>query len=368
MSDHDLARLETLLGFREHDPGNRQLTVDCAEAALAADRPELAYDLLHTMGEGLDGEAANLAGIAAMRSGNHEAAQVLFRDLLASHPEDLSLRFNLAWSLALGGDKEGALEMLDSGTIDALPQAAMLDLQLRHEAGQWTEAAERLPRYLARHPGYGPLQAAAAVLAMDLEDVELARRCAIEAGEHPDAITTLALLDLGESHPAEAKARFVRALEMRPGNPRARIGLGLAKLAEGQRGDATEDLDAGAREFGDHLGSWIAAGWAHALAGDLSTARERFETALKIDDTFAEAHGSLAAIDVMQNDGEAARRGVGIALRLDRNCFSAALASVLLASGEGDADRARAIFEGALQQAILPGGETLGTALAKLAR
>lgn len=365
----DTGRLERLLEFRAQDPSNTRLTVECAEAAMAANRPDLALELLNDLAAetGLDPSISNLVGIAAMRAGNQQVAQAHFRSLLESDPDDSALRFNLAWSLALDNDKQGALAILDERTVGALPQAAMLDLQLRHEAGQWDEAAGLIHDHLERFPDYAPLQAAASVLAMDLDDVDLARSCALKAGDHPDALTTLGILELGDNLRGAASERFARSLMMRPHNPRAQIGLGLAKLAGGQNRDAAESLDAGAQAFGDHLGSWIAAGWAHALAGDLATARQRFETAMGLDDTFAEAHGSLAALDVLEGSAESARRRLKIALRLDRNCFSAALAGVLLASGEGNADRAKAIFETALQQPILPDGKTLGAALASLA-
>jgi Flp pilus assembly protein TadD len=371
MSGHDeTARLERLLEFHQQDPDNLQLILDCAEAALAAARPELAFDFLTNLPEGteLDAPATNLAGIAAMRSGNQAAAQERFRLLLKTNSGDPSLHFNLAWSLALSGDKEGAIDALDDEAIEALPQAAMLDLQLRHEAGEWDTVGDRMHRYLARHPDYAPLQAAASVLAMDLDDPELARSCALKAGNHPDAEATLGLLELGDNRPAEAAARFASALEIRPHNPRARVGLGLTRLAQGQNREAADDLDAGARVFGDHLGSWIAAGWAHVLAGNLVVARERFETALGIDDTFAEVHGSLAALDAIDGNAKAARTRLEIALRLDRKCFSAALAAVLLARDDGDGARARAILETALRQPITPDGKTLGAALAGMTR
>ena len=87
---------------------------------------------------------------------------------------------------------------------------------------------------------------------------------------------------------------------------------------------------------------------------------------MRLDDTFAEAHGSLAAIDAMEGKAESARQHLEVALRLDRNSFSAALAGVLLASSDGDGDRARRIFEMALKQPIMP-GKTLGAALAGIA-
>lgn len=364
--DENEARLERLLGYRAHDPDNVALAVDCADAALAANRPELAHELLSALAaEGELGEAeANLAGIAAMRAGDQASAQEHFARLLEARPDDTALRFNLAWSLALAGDPKLALDTLDIATIDGLPQAAMLDLQLHHELGEFDEAEARMRAYLERFPGYAPLEAAASVLAMDIDDPELARACATRAGAHPDALATLATLDLGDNKLDRAEQGFVEALRLRQDNPRARIGLGLVKLAEGDSKASLEHLDEGAAAFGDHLGSWIAAGYAHLIAGDRATARERFTTARELDDTFAETHGALAAIDALDGDFEAAKRGMETALRLDRECFSAALAGVLIASAEGDAERAQKILQLALGQPIGTGGQTLAQALA----
>ena len=68
-----------------------------------------------------------------------------------------------------------------------------------HGFGEFEQAEEKLHGYLERYPDYGPLQAAASVLAMDLEDVELARACASKAPDHPDAMATLGSLDLAEN-------------------------------------------------------------------------------------------------------------------------------------------------------------------------
>jgi Tfp pilus assembly protein PilF len=117
--------------------------------------------------------------------------------------------------------------------------------------------------------------------------------------------------------------------------------------------------------FEDHLGSWIAAGWAYFVQHDLATARARFEHALGLDDTFAETHGSLAVIDVIEGQIDSARRRAEVALRLDRKCASAALANMLIASAAGDKEKARRIFELAVTMPIDPNGRTIAQALAR---
>ena len=363
-------RLEQLLGYLGHDPENAMLLRDTAQAAMDADDLAQAQDLfarLRNLGALTDADS-NQWAIAAMRAGQPAIAAETFAGLLEQSPNDPALRFNLAWARAMAGDPAGARELLDQALVEALPQAAQLEIHLMHSAGEFEEAAVRARAHLQLHPDYPPLLAAISVLALDVEDEALARDCAQRAGGHPDAITTLATLALAEDGPQRAKPMFEQALAINNRSPRAWVGLGLAELAADKGAQAGRHLDQGAEIFGDHLGSWIAAGWAYLTAGDAAKARERFEHAVALDDTFAEAQGSLAVIEVLQGERAAAERRTEVALRLDRKCFSAAFAKALLSGGDGDAQSAQQIVEIALKQPIGPDGTTLAEAIARMAR
>ena len=112
------------------------------------------------------------------------------------------------------------------------------------------------------------------------------------------------------------------------------------------------DLDQGASLFDDHIGSWIAAGWAYFVSGDLDASRARFERAHDIDHKFAESFGSLAVLDAVEGNTKEAQRKALTAVRLDRECFSATLAQTLLLSGAGNEHRAKELFEQALTTPI----------------
>lgn len=365
MQNEAETRLERMLEYLDQDRGNVMLAVDCAETALAAQRAELARKIMTPFdaSDALDARGRNIAGLAAMRSGDQIVAQRFFSALLADHPDDPGLRFNLAWSQALAGNHADARETL--GEVDGtdLPQAAMLDLQIHHHLGEFDAAEAKLDAYIERFPEYAPLQAAASVLAMDVDRADLARQCAERGGDHPDALATLGAIELGDHHMGDARALFARSLDKCAFNPRANIGYGLVELASGNSPEALDYLDRGAEQFGDHLGSWLAAGWAHLLAGDRTTARARFETALIKDDSFGEAQGSLAAIDALDGDFDSARHRMEIAQRLDRQSFAAALTGIILAAAEGDEDKAQRIFELAAKQPLTHDGRTLAEAL-----
>jgi tetratricopeptide (TPR) repeat protein len=361
-------RLERLLPLLAADPSNLTLLADAAETALEERQPEQAAELFaryETIAP-LPPREANLAGLAAMQMKRFDRAGEIFERLFDSGERDSGLLFNLAWCRAMAKDFPGALQLLSNELASELPQAAMLQVQILHELGEFDDAAERARIYVELYPDYAPLMAAVSVLALDVEDEALAARCAAKAGDHPDALATLGTLALGDERPEEALEMFNRAIERNPHVPRAWIGRGLAELLTGEAGEAAADIDRGAEMFGDHIGSWVAAGWAYFVQKDLVSSRDRFERALAIDQNFAESHGSLAVIDVLEGRIEEAKQRTEIALRLDRQCYSAALAKVLLTAGAGDAATAQRIFERAINTPVDDSGRTIAQALARL--
>lgn len=362
-------KLTARLGFLKQDPDNRRLIIDAADLALQVGDPQQTMTLLDRAAalSPLSSEEQNLLGLAAMKSGDFEQAASTFATVVRdAGPQQTGPRFNLAWSLAVLARDEEALSVLDDITAQALPQAAALLVQLLHKQGRLDEALDAAKRSMAWHPDHSGLLAAVSVLAIDCEDVALAAETAARAGNHPDALTTLGTLALGEEDTASAKAAFARALALKPDVPRALIGRGLAAILDNDPDSAAQDIEKGAAMFGDHLGSWIAAGWARFIGKDYPNARRLFEHALALDATFSESHGSLAVLDIHDGAFERAKERIKIATRLDRNCFSAAFARILIANAEGDEDKARRIFEMAVSTPIGKDGRTVAQSLMRL--
>ncbi|WP_182466667.1 tetratricopeptide repeat protein [Sphingomonas gilva] len=361
------SRFERLQALLRQDPGNERLLAECAEAALDEGRLDDAQAALDRYAGAAEPspQMRNLAALIAMQREDWAAAADAYGSMMAEGVDAPPIRFGLAWALAMQRRFAEALPLIDEATAAALPQAAALLVQLLHDAGNMDEAAEQAHRLIALHPDHRALNAAVATLAIDIEDVELARLCASRAGDHPDALNTLGTLALGEDDGETAYRLFDGAVARDRASPRGWVGRGLARL-HGDPAAAATDIDRGAALFGDHLGSWIAAGWAHFIAGDAAAARDRFEKARAIDDNFAEAHGSLAVLDVLAGDLEIARRRTETALRLDRQCFSAALAATLIAAGGGDHAKAQRIFDMAINTPVDGGGRTIAQSLARM--
>jgi tetratricopeptide (TPR) repeat protein len=360
-------RLQRLLNYLEADPHNPSLLGDAAAAAVDARQPQQAMDLLDRLAgiRELSDEDLHVLGLAALHLQDHQRACAVYRSLLGRGIDDPGVRYNHAWALLKLGEKEEALALLDESCVAAVPQGATLKVQLLHDQGEMEAAQEVARSALERHSDHPALLAAISVLAVDLGDLQLARDSASGAGDHPDALATLGTLALEDDEPQQARALFDRALKANPNSPRALVGRGLSLLSQGDAESAAGDLDKGAELFGGHLGSFIAAGWAHFIARDLGTARARFEHALALDPNFAESHGSLAVLDLLEGRPEQAEREMAIAFRLDRACYSAALAQVLLRAGKGDQEGARRIFDKAIHTPI-EGGRTIAQALGRI--
>lgn len=361
------ARLDRLMGYLAVDPQNLRLIDETAQAAVDAGAFGQALTILERRAAiAPHGPAQlNIEGLAAMARGDFESAVATFEGLIAENSADPALRFNLAWSRAMTGRIDEALSLLDPRTTAALARAAMLEVQLLHGAERHEEALAAAKTHIANHPIHRGLLAAASVIAIDMEDMALARACAEGGAGHPDAEATLGVLALAEDDPVSAATHFESALARSPNSPRALMGRGLVSLLKGEHAAGAEDLERGAAVFGDHIGSWVAAGWARLIAGDPQAARAHFEHALEIDPTFAETQGSLAVIAALEGNVTEAQRLTQTALRLDRKSFAGTLAHALIVQSRGDAANAHAIIERALHTPISPDGKTIAQSLAR---
>lgn len=366
----EASRTSRLLGYLEHDPENLRLISDVAEAAVADgdDATAMAMFEKHEAFSPLPPGMLNLKGLAGLKAGRFDEAAAAFASLRDAGEDAPAVRLNLAWALTMAGDYVAALPLVDEAVIALGPSGAGLKIRLLHHLDRPDEAMEEGAQLAERYPDDHVLMGTLANAALDADRPDLARLYAERAGNHHDGLSTMGLLLLDEDRVGESAALFDRILAADAGNARALLGKGLERLAVGDAPDAARWLDRAAERFGDHLGTWIAAGWAWYVQGDLKTARERFETALALDDTFAETQGGLAVLDIAEGRIEEGRRRTEVALRLDRASFGAALATVMLLEHDGKPEMAQRVREAAFNVPVGIGGKTLAQALAARTR
>lgn len=359
--------LKRFLRYLEQDPNNLSLLLDSAQAAFNEQDHDMAAQLLarHSAMAPLPAFAINLAGMTALAQQKYAEAAQSFETLRTEHGDNPALRFNLAWAHAMAGSYAEALELLDDDTVAVSAKAPALKIHMMHHLEQYEEALECGAELAEQYPENLELMGALSTLALDADMIDLARSYGQAAGDDPEGLATLGMLLL-EEEPDQASTFFSRALDLKSNNPRAWVGQGLGLLADNKAAEAAQALDKGAHMFGDHLGTWIAAGWAHFANGNLDAAQDRFERVTALDPTFSEGHGGLAVIALAKGRIEEARHLSDIALRLDRNSLGGALATVQLLEADGDLDKADRIRQIALSTPIGPNGKSIAQALAAM--
>ncbi len=361
-------RLTRLTAFLDSDPDNLNLIGDACSAALDARRPDVALELLarYQALAPLPPALRNLEGLAAIQQDRFEDAIRIFEPLLANAPDDAGLRFNLAWSKTMTGDHERAADLLDEATATALPAAAALKVQALHRLGHLEAALQCGEVFAGIHPHDRQLMGALSLVAVDSRLPDKAREWASRSQDTAEGLSALGVLSLQDLQTEKALAFFDSGLKLRPDGARNLLGKGLALMAAGDVGAAAGYIDQSARLFEGHLGTWIAAGWAHFACGDRAKARVIFEHALALDDTFSESHGALAVLDILDGDIASGRRRTDTALRLDQRCFAGALAKSLLLDHDHDPQSAKRVRDIALNTP-LESGQTLAQVLTSLA-
>ncbi|MDR5774169.1 MULTISPECIES: tetratricopeptide repeat protein [unclassified Caballeronia] len=353
-------QLRKWLGFLEQDPTNPSLLQLAASSAFDAGKIALCEGLIERCASlgALSPAVANLQGLVFLSQENFEEALKCLTSVEASH-QDPVVRYNMAYAHAMLEQYDASAALLDETVVNAVPAAATLAVRVAHHRGDLEGAMTLGERHARGADSNAELFGALASVYFDADRLDAARRFALLAPDEPDSLTVLGLLELQAGAHAEASELFSRALLVDPSSARAMLGMGLCQLARQDFEHAAINLDSAALGLKRHAGSWVASAWAHLYNADLITARARFEHAAILDRGLAEAPGGLAVIACREQRLDEAKSLVKTALRLDRKCLAAALASSMLAAQAGDPAQSDAIMQRALSSPFDADGKTL---------
>jgi len=276
-----------------------------------------------------------MAPLHALRDPRYTYIRAPRRELYdrASDPGEVT---DLAASEAVRADAlDAALEALLTESLALAPEAS--------EAPLDDETLEQL-----RALGYvGDAATSAALAGMDPKDGlvihenvqrvrELIRngRCERAAplldevlAATPTNLTALSLsalcLDRRGLH-EEARATYLRALELAPAEPRLHLALALSELGGGgseQVDDAERHLRAALEASPDFVEAWVALGLVSVARGDMDGAEPSFARALAIDPDFPRGLAAAADLSFRRGDFAAALAGYRRALEVRSDAF-----------------------------------------------
>ncbi len=354
VKQESVERLKRLLGFLERDPRNLQLVSDAAETALAAGDAVQAKQLIQRGLElaGGDNTGARFGfGNLLLAAHDYPAARALFDEMTAvmDHP---AVRYNLAYAQFAEGMAVEALETLrqiPESQRTELPQYDLLLGKSLYYSLHYEMALEPLDRYLQKAPDDREGLALKAMVLFDAgQSVAAAALAKRVLGAFPDdllAHLVLGSIALHENDPVSARAHLQQVVTLQPENGRAWSGLAFTDLRETKLVDARDHFVTAVRYMPNHLGTWHGLAWTQLLLGDLEAARAAATSAMELDRTFSENHGTLAVILIMDGRLDDAEQAIKRGLRLNPQSAASLYARGLLLGARGDAESGKKLIE-----------------------
>lgn len=366
-------RLSQLQAYLAADPANPHLLLELADLHLQAGslhEYEAALRQLFAAAPGHFG-GRSLQGVALMRQGRLDEAVAVFQALRDEAWEEPALFYNLAYALMLQGRYEEAEPQAAraSKSLALLPQAGPLHVRALHFLGRLEDAVVAAETALRQFPEHLSLYGLLATLYLDQENLAAAERVARQVLElspsDPDAATVLGMLALSKQDLTVASPLLRQACASKPNSGRAQMGLGLVSMLEGKLDEAESSVAQALRSMPGHVGSWHVLAWCRILSNRPAQAKEALLEALRLDRNFADTHGGLAIVAIMEGHLQEAQQSARRALGLNPDSFPGQYAQSLLLQSAGQAEQARLIHERLLNSAVLPDGTKLSEAVAR---
>lgn len=367
-------QLERYLGYLKTDPHNIQLLNAAADIAYQENDLGQAKALAEQaiVLDGSNAQARSILALSLMAQGEVAQAREMLDELISSGHDSHSLRYNLAYCLALEKDFESSIELLTDAEEQYanFPQMVHLKVQVLHHLAELESAIDLAKRVSDQHDDDKILHGLLSSLYIDDMAFDLAKHHAekVLAGGsgNPDAYTSLGTLALSEQDSSKALNYFAQAIQLKRNNGRAWLGKAMSQMLKNQHHDALLSFDETLKYMPKHLGTWQAMVWCQLAQKDLDGAERSIHAALQLDPNFSESHGTQAIIHLARGNLDHAQASIRRALGLDRESFSGLYAQALLEQSQGNIELAQKIMDNLLHAEVLPNGISLSHVLTKL--
>jgi tetratricopeptide (TPR) repeat protein len=369
-------RLTRLLGYHAQDPQNISLLSDIAAHQLKlgqhAEARRSAEKIIALAGERPEGHV--LLGLAAAGAEDYATAAAALGHALQLGDDSPAALYYHAHSLSMLGRFADARESAERAAqfAEQYPYAPALYVRVLHYLGELETAIAYAESLRARGVVAPRVNGMLSTLYMDVGNFEKARASSQgaigEDADDTDAQTTAGLLALGDLNAEHAIAGFHRVLRAQPRNGRAMLGMGLGHMLAGDLNTAIETIEQALRDTNmrEHMGTWQTLAWCQILRRDLDGAERAIREAMELDHSFADNHGTLAVIQMLRGEVDAANLSIRRATGLDPDNLPVKLALSLVQSRLGNAVQAQELFDRIMVETTLPDGRTAQQAVAEM--
>jgi tetratricopeptide (TPR) repeat protein len=316
-------RLDRLLSYLGHDAGNLALRRDAARAACD--------------------------------SGQWETAREIIDAGLWLHADEPQLLVLSGYVHLMQRQYSQALDVLnDPAVAGAVPFALVLRARCLHHVNRAEAAMGDCRAYLAIAADDAEAHGLLGLLLQEQKrDDEAKLHVDAALARNPlqlEAMLALAGLYQDAGDHDSAQISFENLVAAHPECGRGWLGLALTRLSRLEAAAARDDAERATRYLPEHIGTWHVLAWSELMCGDVVAGGAAFAQALALDRNFAESHGGLAVVAILQGREEEARASLKRALRLDPQTMSAQYAEMLLLQRAGKQEEARRILDAFLSR------------------
>lgn len=370
MDDAD-ARLQKLKHYLSEDPDNINLLHDVIDLSLATAATDETQALLARANALAPAHPRTLfqQALCSMSQHNFIEAEKALITLYQEYPDNQGVSYNLALCRVMQGNFHEAEPILSGLHLSQgrFLQGDLLYLRTLHHLGDTSRALLLAEQTVNAHPEDPDALGIYSLLLMDSNQVEAAVPFAEKAIElKPDnleALSTLGAHALENFDTEDAKRHFETAIKVQPQDGRSWMGCGLAALIDQDMELGEACLEKALHYMPSHLGTWNALAWVRIMKGNITSAEQAIDTAMERDRTFSENHGTLAVIQILQGKRDVARESIKRALKLDKQCFSANFAQVLMLDPDSDQEKIQKRIQILIRSPIVVGGTTIEKSL-----
>lgn len=357
------SRLARLLGFLKQDPQNVMLLRDAADEAMNAAEWQQAHELVCQALALAPHDSSSRYRMAVILSQQGDASSALSftKGLIEEGEEHDAVLYQHARALVLAGRHVEAEPLLDRLQVHSaqLPEFDYFHIRALHAVGKLDEAISKASSLNGDPIAKGMLS----LLYIDADRLDIGRALATEVLEtdphNVDALLAAGTGLLAMEKPDVAMPAFAEAIKLHPDSGRAWMGIGLARLSAGDMDGARSALMKTVALLPSHLGSWNALAWVQIMQNDHAGAGESLASALDINRTFGETHGTLAVLKAVQRDWDQAAHHAEVAVRLQPESFAGRFAQTLVLEHRGHPQQASLLLENMMRNFNAPAGGNL---------